>query len=341
VRAWTKAAAPWIAGAMFALSPSLLRAAPGDPPKPAGAAQPAEAAKPADAAPADAPPADDPRVKAAERKKAGDEAMDALRYADALADYSDAYAVTQDPALLYNMGRALEALNRIPEALEKLEAFDATASAELKARVPRVPKLIAEMRGRVCALTVRTNVDGARVLVRSTVIGKSPLAGPIKLLAGPADIEIEADGYFPAKKSVKLDGGSALALDFALFSRATTGVLSVTTKAAGAEVLVDDKRIGIAPVELNVTKGTHRVVVKHPDFRVFETSAVVPAGGSKSVTAILQPPSVATRWWFWTAVGAAAVAGATVAIVATKERSPDTGTIAPGQLTPTSALIHF
>ncbi len=296
-----------------------------------GSARPSFAQPPAAAPPTDAPSAD-LSAQAAARKKAGDQAMEALQYADALAAYGDAHAITKDPALLYNMGRALQALNRFPEALDKLEAFDAKASAELKARVPRLPKLIAELEARVSTLVVHTNVEGARVLVRSTVVGKSPLSGPLRLASGPAEVEIDAEGYFPAKKSVKLEGGAELRLDLDLFSKASTGVLAVKASSPNAEVLVDGKRIGVAPVELNVPKGTHRITVRHNDYRLYETSAVVEAGGTRTVNAALQSKSVVTRWWFWTGIGAVALAGAAVTIVAVSERPPDSGTIAPGQL---------
>lgn len=320
----------------LAWSPGALLAQPAPTPPPNVEAKGSEAPE--------APP-DDVQARAAARKKAGDEAMEALQYADALAAYSDAHAITRDPALLYNMGRALQALNRFPEALDKLDAFELAASPELKARVPRLPKLIAEIRQRVSSLSIVTNVEGARILVRSTVVGKSPLSGPLRLAAGPADVEIEIEGYFPVKKSVELPGGGELRVNLDLFSKATTGVLQVKASVPGAEVFIDERRIGVAPVELNVTKGTHRIAVRHPDFRLYETSAVVLAGGSKNVLATLQTKPIVTRWWFWTGVAAVAAAGAVVTVAAITERGPDSGTIAPGQLSTAShdggALFHF
>lgn len=298
-----------------------------------GVAQPPPSAAPnpvTEPAPAAPNPEDDPQARAAARKKSGDEAMEALRFADALAAYSDAYAVTNNVALLYNMGRALEALNRFPEALEKLTAFETSAPAELKARVPRLVPLIADLRKRVATLVIRTNVEGARIYVRNVVVGKSPLSDPLAFVAGPAEIEVDAEGYFPAKKTLDLAGGTEQTLSFDLFSRATTGVLVVRASEKAAEVFVDDKRIGVAPIELNVEQGTHRILVRHPDFRSFETSAVVPAGSNKTVTASLQNKSVATKWWFWTGVGGVVAAGAAITFAAVTERSPDSGTIAPG-----------
>lgn len=283
-------------------------------------------------APPAAPPAADRTAEMAERKKAGDQAMEALRYEDALAAYGDVYAVTKDPAMLYNMGRSLQALNRFPEALAKLRAFEVVAPPDLKARVPRLAKLIAEIRDHVSTLTITTNVEGARIVVRSTVVGKSPLPAPLELVSGPAEIEIDAEGYFPAKKSVVLAGASELKVQFDLNSRATTGMLAVKASVPHAEVLVDGKRIGIAPVEVNVAKGDHKITVKHPDYRLFETAAVVEAGRTKTVTATLQTPPIVRRWWFWTIVGAAVAGGAAAAIAGSIERPPDSGTIAPGKL---------
>src|SRR5690349_16846814 len=136
-RRWVGGATCVLAWTALAWSPRALLA------QPAPATPPEVAAKGAEA------PLDDVQARAAARKKAGDAAMEALQYADALAAYSDAHAITRDPALLYNMGRALQALNRFPEALDKLDAFELAASPELKARVPRLPKLIAEIRQRV------------------------------------------------------------------------------------------------------------------------------------------------------------------------------------------------
>src|SRR5437899_856477 len=70
-----------------------------------------------------APAAEADRVGAL--KKRGDDAMDSLRYADALAAYSEAYSLSKDPALLYNKGRADQALGDYPSALQELERFNA------------------------------------------------------------------------------------------------------------------------------------------------------------------------------------------------------------------------
>src|SRR5580700_9805040 len=73
-------------------------------------------------APPIAPPASTSTPdRAAQLKQQGDAAMESLHYADALGAYTQAYALSRDPALLYNQGRAQQALGNFPDALLALE----------------------------------------------------------------------------------------------------------------------------------------------------------------------------------------------------------------------------
>src|SRR5258708_24207080 len=59
----------------------------------------------------------------AELRRRGNDAMAAFRPGEALEHYKQAYELTRDPALLYNMARALEALQDYPEHLARHDAL--------------------------------------------------------------------------------------------------------------------------------------------------------------------------------------------------------------------------
>lgn len=298
---------------------------------PASALLPSAHAKPKSAA-----------EEAAERKRAGDAAMDALNYADALAAYTEAYALSKDPALLYNKGRVLQALARYPEALEQLESFEREAPPELRAKVPALAALLAEIRAKVSTLRLVANVSDARVLVRGSVVGKTPLAAPLSLTAGPAVVAVEAEGYFPFERALTLPGGETLELRAELVSRATTGVLRVSADAAGAAVWVDGKSLGAAPSESFVAAGAHVITVRAPDHPDEEQRVVVSAGERKEVRVHLREPEVWTRWWFWTGVGVAALGGVALGIAVTSEKDAGRGDISPGQVSaPLTPALRF
>ncbi len=252
-----------------------------------------------------------PADRAAQLKQQGDSAMESLHYVDALGAYAQAYALSKDPALLYNQGRAQQALGNYPDALVDLERFAAEAPVELKARVPRLDELIADVSKHVARLAIRCDVRGARILVRDRIVGTTPLGGPLALDAGPASLEVDAEGYEPYRRQVDLAGGTQTVLEIPLTLKHMTSVLRVSSTAASAEVFVDGKALGNAPVEAAVEPGEHKVAVHRAGFDDIVTTVQVAAGERRDVT--LEPQrsaGLASKWWFWTGVGVVVVGAA-------------------------------
>jgi PEGA domain len=289
--------------------------------------------------PAPSAPASDSTQKADELKREGDAAMGRLAYEQALDFYERAYALDPNPALLYNRGRALQALTRYPAALDQLEAFAREADPGLKARVPKLAELIASVKKRVSTLTLSCNVSGARVFVRQRVVGTTPLAA-LRLNSGPAVVEVTADGYHPYKKHVTLPGGSALELSVDLASKNTTGLLEVSSPVAGAAVSIDGRHVGTVPVQTPLPAGKHELTVHHAGYDEADTSVVIRVGGTTRVDVPLDsPPPVTQKWWFWTGVGLVVVGGVALTAALLTERSADQGDIPPGRVS--APLLHF
>lgn len=324
----------------LAVTASLAgRGAFAQPAAPAGSASPTASASAAPsatpsapAAPSAPPPSD--ASKAQEEKAKADQAMKSMRFADALAIYSALYAETKDPALLYNQGRALEGLGRFPEALDKIEAFARDAPAALKAKVPKLGELLDDLRKRVSSLTLRTNVDGAEVLLDGKRIGTTPLA-LLRVPAGKGKLELAADGYRGVVRDVTLPGGGALDVEVKLLKKDESGVLVVKSPIAGARVKIDGVPVGAVPVEHAVRSGFHDIVVQKDGFDEASTKARVDVGESKIVeVGLSRSKEVYERWWFWTGLGVLVAGGAVAGVVGAlnTERAPDTGSIAPGQV---------
>jgi len=286
-----------------------------------------------------APPSAEER--AAALKKSGDAAMDALHYDEAIDAYTQAYALLPDPALLYNRGRVHQARGEWPAALADLERFAHDATPELRQRVPKLDELLAEVRGRVATVTLTSNVDGARVLVRKTQVGTTPIAGALQLDAGPATVEVLAEGFFDWRRELELKGGATTVLVAQLATKATSGVLHVSALTPGSRIRVDDAPASGAPAEAVVLAGVHRVVVHAEGYDDKETNVVVGAGETKDVT--LEPdkrPALTSRWWFWTGVGVVVVAGATVTYALLTSRPADKGDqFQPAQVS--APLLHW
>jgi hypothetical protein len=311
-----------------------------DPPAPGPAPDSAPTATPTatPTPPADVPPvASEPAnvVRAREKKAEGDKAMDSLRYADALVAYNESYSLDPKPALLYNLGRTLEALDQLPEAAERLEAFQKSAPPDLLAKVPNLKERIASIKKRISQLTIKVNVAGARVLVRDAVVGSSPLDKPLVMKAGKANVLVEAEGYFPYQTTIDLPGGGAYIVDAQMSSRQKFGRIIVQAPKENVTVAIDGKTLGLAPVETLVTPGTHQIMAQHAEHSDFATSVIVDKPGTeRTVMVELGSPPLYKRPLFWTAIGATVVGATIITIVALTERAPGRGDIPPGQLTP-------
>ncbi|HSN96972.1 MAG TPA: PEGA domain-containing protein, partial [Candidatus Nanopelagicales bacterium] len=219
------------------------------------------------------------------------------------------------------------------------EAFVAQAPPRLKAKVPALDTLVAEVRAKVSRLTVESPVDGARVLLDHKVIGETPLP-PLRVNAGSALIEVEAEGYHPFRKQVELPGGGEASVTATLTLRSSIGVLVVRSPVAGATVVLDGRPIGVVPAEASVRAGTHTIRLARDGYEDASTTAILRAGERKEVSIPLERtrPLVA-RWWFWTGIGVAVVGGAVLTGALLTERSPSRGDIPPGQVS--APLIRY
>jgi hypothetical protein len=287
-----------------------------------------------------APPSAEDTVAAL--KKQGNDAMASLRPSEALEAYRKAYELSKEPSLLYNMGKALEAIGDYPGALARYEEFSRTAPPDLKARVPRLAELIADIKGHVTVVTIHCNVPGARVLVRDVAVGAIGADGMLTQAfpAGPATLEISADGYARRRQQASFARGASVTIDVELASKSTAGVLHIETTPVPGDVYIDDKEVGRSPVETSVTAGTHRIVVRHEGAREVTTQAVVVVGETKQLTIDLEKtPPLYTRWWFWSTVGVVIAGGVVLTYAELKERSPDQGSIPPRIVSPVGQAV--
>ncbi|HUT99816.1 MAG TPA: PEGA domain-containing protein [Myxococcota bacterium] len=96
------------------------------------------------------------------------------------------------------------------------------------------------------------------------------------------------------------------------------GSIEIETSVTGAEVLIDGKKMGVAPLVgplAAIAAGEHLVEIKKPGHEPFSRTVRVPIGKTVRLVALLPRIAIASQarpfyrdWPFWTAAGAGAVA---------------------------------
>ena len=284
--------------------------------------------------PASKPPKTIPQAKseAGRLKSAADVLMDQDRYADALVLYERAYELAGDPALLYNEGRAHEALGDYPKALERLEAFEQQAPASVRALVPGLRGLITDLRGRMATVVVKTNAPNARLLLRQKDEGLVNGERRFPTRAGQASVEVSADGYEVFRRNVDLSAGTTVTVDANLVLKRRDALIVVRTTPS-ANVLFDGKALGRAPLQVHATPGSHELVATADGYSDERVAMTLALGDRRDIELELRKtPGIASQWWFWTGIGAVVIGGVATAVILTKERPHSNGTFGTGSV---------
>ncbi len=272
------------------------------------------------------------KSEAARLKSAADVLMDQDRYADALVLYERAYELSSDPALLYNEGRAYEALGDYLKALEKLESFEQNAPAAVRARAPGLHELIVDLRGRMATLVIKTNAPNARLLVRQKDEGAVFGERRIAIRAGAASVEVASDGYETFRRDIELSAGTTIVVEANMVLRKRDALIVVRTTPS-ADVMFDGKALGRAPLQVRATPGLHELVATADGYYEERVAMTVALGDRRDVALELRKtPSITSKWWFWTGIGAVVLGGIATAVVLTKEKPHSSGSFPDGSI---------
>lgn len=151
-------------------------------------------------------------AEARQRYAQGSEFYRLGRFAEAVAEFTEAYALWPNPTILYAMGQAYEGLSEANHAIATYERYLAEAP-ETDLRRQDAQTRIEELRGLLAELRVEVNVE-ATVSVDGEPQGAAP--GPFTVPTGRHTILVEAEGHDPQTANFIIAGGTERVLTFEL-----------------------------------------------------------------------------------------------------------------------------
>jgi len=184
-------------------------------------------------------------------------------------------------------------------AMHQLAAF--VRLGRVQEQVAEAGRLLEECRSEKShrgRLLVRVVPEQAAVRVRSPA-SKTPVAEgrgqlDVGLPSGSYRIEARLAGYQRVSARVRVPAGGVVTVSHSL-SRAVAA-LEVTTLPTGAQVTVDGRPVGTAPVELApLAEGSHEVLAELPGFRAARAKVVARAGHREHLGLRLQAEPVRVR----------------------------------------------
>lgn len=333
VRWWFGAAAPAVL--LAAASAGAQPAAGAKPAQPAAAAPAPAPASPGAAAPAPAPA----RPKLSEsltgmalaEYSAGVALFKDGDFAGAMARFEEAYKLSRDHRLLWNVALCQKNLRRYVALLDTMRRLEQDAGEQLSAEERQD---IADLRRTAAAfvsqIEIAASEPGATVIVDGAAVGTTPLAAPVVVDLGERKIQVRKAGFQEFTRTLRIEGGGSIGVAAVLEREIRRGRLAVV---AGADDLItlDGRVVGRGRWEGAVPAGPHALQVTAPKMEAHRSEVLVRDGELRRVPVTLnkEPDPNAKRVWLWIAGGAALAAGAAItgALLFEPGRPADVGTL--------------
>ena len=149
--------------------------------------------------------------------KTGVELFDERKYAEALAEFEQAYALKPHPLVLNNLAATHRALSQYDQAVDfynrfLIEGDGKLTEAELAAGRAELDDLLRL----VARVEVVSAPEGATVKVDGRSMGDTPLDDPLVLGPGDHTVVATLGGHQPAERKIRVAAGDSLRVEFSL-----------------------------------------------------------------------------------------------------------------------------
>lgn len=218
-------------------------------------------------------------------------------YAEAAAEFEAAYRSKPHFAVLYNLGQSYVAMGRPVEAIDALDRYLRDGGSEVNPdRRAQVHAELARQRGRVGLLAVRVAQAGATVRVDGRDVGRTPL-DPLRVAVGAHSVTVELGGFSSRVVEVTLVGEETSTVEVSLVpvpppvAPAASGLVTVTCAVPDAEVYLDGRAVGKAPLPAPValSVGAHKVRFQRVGYGTTERQLSIAPNEVASVACELAP----------------------------------------------------
>ena len=270
-------------------------------------------------------------------RKSFEHAKDLFEVSDfgtAHAKFQEAYGLSRNPRLLWNMAACSARQKRYAQAIAEAERYVAEGRASLTAdQIAKAEAALTDWRAFVMTATLTVTPSGADLRIDDEPRGVVNAPLTVYLDVGKHEVLLERAGHEALTHAIVVREVGTASFTFALKPLASTPARLVVHPALDAAIEIDGTPAGKGLFEGAVTPGSHRLRIVASGKAPYENTVEVAPGAAKRLTISLtgaggplarapgaEPPvaagpvgeAKAAAWWPWALGGAALVAGAVV-----------------------------
>ena len=151
------------------------------------------------------------------------------------------------------------------------------------------------------SIHVESSPAGAEISFNGDYRGLSPIT-IYDVWPGEYTITAEKDGYRTYTTTTSVSSGTRSSVYCPLSSISTAGSLYVLSDPSGANIYLDANYKGKTPMTINnIASGTHILEIDRSGYYDWKSTVDVPVGGTKTISATLNPMPVSTVGWLYVA----------------------------------------
>ncbi len=255
------------------------------------------------------------------------------RYKEAIEKFHQAYEITQEVQLLFNIGFSYEQLGAWEECVNFMDQYvEKAPTGPQKDRARNASKGCDARISTDQQLIIGSDPPGARVYIDSRekgVQGETPFRTDVR--PGPHKIWVERNGFEPVQQSIIVQKKEPFRLNVILEKFKNQGWIFVDSTVIDARVYIDGKNVGLTPFQepLSYPAGSHQIVVERDGYTRFAQTVAVKKGQTKVIDAYLVRTENFNSWrtpigWTVNVLGLLAIGGGVTAFFFAEEEFNDT-----------------
>ncbi len=212
----------------------------------------------------------------------------------AVKQFEQSMATLPNKGSLYNLATCYNKLGKYQKAmaalLQLVREFDADLREEMKESARDQMKTLKE---RFAWVTLGVDQKGATILIDGRKQGITPLEVALPVEKKSQEISVTCKGFKPWSKRVDFSKVGEARYHIELIPE--DGQLLLTVAMDGANVFIDGVKVGVTPIvsPIDLSPGTHRVVVSHSTIETMERLADVTSG--KQTRLVIDQGAVASK----------------------------------------------
>jgi len=233
-------------------------------------------------------------------------------FSGAYAKFGQAYELSKDPRLLFDMAVCSRNLHDYAHMQGLLLRYEREAGESMSTDDRAgVESALATIRTLVGSVKLSVSEPEAAVAIDGERIGTTPIDEPIVLNLGKHTLSITKEGFTPIERALDIAGGSETPLGLSMVVQRHVGRLIVASD-DGATVVVDGQSAARGHLDVQLPSGPHQVQVTEAGKRPFQSQVDLRDDETRSLDVTLESESHSGRIWPWIAGGAAVAIGAAV-----------------------------